>query len=283
MSRLVKFVLGCFAGLVQRVSINRVLLEVDSGTHWVRKRRTKFGWILICLGNPVLRCRRVPIQVLHRRQWLRWEQTVKRATRNEEVRISRDLVCQKIPGEPLATLLDLNLGCGTKCQLLTAAASALYEFHQVQVEIDGLGLCFLSHGDASISNVLIEIDSDLGTANRAEWIDFDLRHDLSMAAVKRFADDLRALLFTASGSFASNEVSPMVESIKVVYPDQEVWLELAEMVSHRLFEYDIFHRAQMRRAKPEGNHDPDQVVAASKNLQKAIRRPSSTFSDVNPN
>ena len=226
------------------VSINRVSFSERGCQEFVHKKRIAIGWILIVPGNLVFRFRVVPVMVLYKREWMRWERDVRLVTLDEDVTLGRTLVCRKIPGESLLSLINVDTQYSEKIELLSIATESLNKFHATTILVSGVGSFLLSHGDAWLANVLYDSNTKLAT-----WFDFDLRHDLRCEATSRHADDLRSLLFSAVHLFDVDSIEDWIQTQRVAYPSDEVWSALAKQISGRWFAFDFFHHAQMARAR----------------------------------
>ena len=245
MKRLVDFCIGLLSARIEAVDINRVTFDQNK----VIKSRRWYGWILILIGNPVLACRRAPVRVLANHQWMRWERAVNQAVRGEAIRAGRVLVCDQLPGTPVAQwLIESNQTMATRLELLKVALSGLQEFHRVQIQGRGARKILLSHGDATLNNVLYDSGNHL-----VHWIDFDLRHWLGVPAPRRHADDLRAFLFSAVRYLSEAEIPEFLSSMQRQYDHPEVWNCLKEQLASRWFRFDVFHRAQVRRCRNSRN------------------------------
>ena len=243
--RLLHLPIRFFAYCIQRVYINQISFEqADDGTSLVRKRRSWFAWLLIFPGNIVFRFRRVPLRVLYNGQWLRWEQTLKLALRNESISADTELLCETIPGHPLSECL-----CGRQVEpadrlaRLKIATGALKKLHEKTVLPPGFEQpIVLSHSDAAVSNVLYCDQNE-----QAEWFDFDLQHDLRVEAGQRHADDLRSLIFSAGVFCPAGELESVVSMVKHEYGCDRVWAALRSQLVSRWFWFDLFHLSQIRR------------------------------------
>ena len=247
------------------VNINRVSFHWQEGQDLVHKSRNPLGWMLIVPGNQVFRLRSVPVRVLHKHEWLRWESDVKLVTRNETVALDRSLVCKKISGESLSIVLQNDMQYSEKKEPVCIAIESLKKFHETEISIEGAGRCLLSHGDASIVNVLYDKKTKL-----AEWFDFDLRHDLRCDAVQRHADDLRALMFSAVHKFEVDSIEDLIRTLRAVYPKAEVWDALAKQISSRWFAVDIYHHSQMARVRKTSGLQAKKLKQLDCKLKKAI-------------
>jgi hypothetical protein len=279
------------------VRINRIDHVTLKQRDWVRKRRTPLSGWLIVLGNAVFRLRAVPVQVLHRQQWKRWEQTVQLAIgrsgqdrhRNALLSVADLHNVQSttdesnawfepagvysvwIPGRTLREVLcDRSTSREQVSLTLAAALSRLYALHQIEIEIQtqtGRRRMKLSHGDASVANIMYDADRELMT-----WFDFDLRHDFNCVASDRHADDLRAFLFTAVDCLPSANghdscdardigLIAMLSAISDHYPDIVVWRTLARWLRGRSIARDPFHQAQrFRLRQTHRRRDCDSIV-----------------------
>ncbi len=245
------------ANCIQRVCVNHVSLEQTDDKPHVLKRRLWFAWVLIFPANIVFRFRQVPLKVLHNGEWIRWERTVKSKLRNEVILTGTALRCETISGQPLSELLADRLQkwlrepnsakteSAESLAYLKTATIALKNLHKISVQQDGgKPSVMLSHGDASISNVMY-----CANTSRAEWFDFDLRHDLQIDADQRSADDLRSLLFSAGCFLREEDLEPLVQMVKHEYQCERVWTALQNQLSSSRFWLDLFHLSQTRRLK----------------------------------
>ena len=232
--------------LIRLVKVNRVTFRKMGDREFVFKERHRLSWLLILPGNLVLRWRQVPVQVLPTHQWKAWERTVTPFDHTCDETSSRALTIAKIEGVPLAQLLShSDLQIAQKLNLVSLAAAALHGLHQQVRETSDFGRIQLSHGDATVRNAMMGLDSDTAT-----WFDFDLRHDLNIPAPLRHADDLRALLFSAAHYFSLENLADLVHITKKTYDEGEVWHELARQLNDRWFRLDVFHFAHTRPPTP---------------------------------
>ncbi len=251
------------AARIQAVKINRVWFDQDK----VYKCRRWWGCVLILLGNPVLACRQVPVRVLFNGQWIRWEREVKHVLNSEAIESGHVLACNQLRGVPLANwLAESTETKDARLEVLGIAVNALREFHCLTIEEGRAGAVPLSHGDATLNNVLYDQES-----RSAQWIDFDLRHWLSVPAPQRHADDLRALLFSASCHFSDAEIPELLSVVRQQYDCQVVWNCLIDQLSSRWFRFDVFHRAQIQRGRSE-NDSAQKLALNFRLLSNLIRQ-----------
>ena len=207
------------------------------------------------IGNPVLACRQVPVSALFTKQWVLWEREVKRVLNGEDVPLGRVLICNQLPGVPLADwLIDLGEPNNAHLEVLEIAIESLQKFHRVAVDDGQGGRVRLSHGDATLNNVLYDSENRL-----AMWIDFDLRHWLNVPAPQRHADDLRAFLFSAVRHLPDAEIPEFLTAMQLQYEDAAVWNCLRDQLASRWFRFDVFHRAHVRRGS-SGNESTQEVA-----------------------
>lgn len=266
--RILQLPLRGFANCIRRVHVNRISFEQsDAGKALVRKRRSWFAGALIFLGNVAFRFRQVPLRVLWRGEWLAWESAVKLALRNESIPAGTDLLCEVIPGQPLSQRLsDREMASADRLDLLGTAVLALRDLHQATIPLPGFEQPIaLSHGDAAVSNVLY-----CDQTKRAEWFDFDLRHDLRADADQRHADDLRSLIFSASLFCPESELESLVLMIKREYGSEHVWAALQQQVGSRWFWFDLFHLSQTRRLRAESPVARHRLSATDKAIVRLI-------------
>jgi hypothetical protein len=278
--RLAQFLLDWFSQFVAMISVNRVSFHSDSNNEKVCKRRIAGDWILVVLSRGVFRCRRVPVSVLLRHAWVQRVRSIKAKIRGEEVCVRGqgilgvELITEKIPGEPLASILCQDDPFSRKQQLLVVAAKALRTFHKHELNVRGVGDCLLSHGDASIMNVIYDERLEIAT-----WFDFDLAHDDQFAAEKRYADDLRSLLFSSAHLFNLDSIEPWVRSMREAYPELIVWSELVDQLSSRWFPLDVFHLAQVKRARKNGCMSQRELRLIDLELVRAIKAVHASVED----
>ncbi len=240
-------IIGIFSIGISRVKINRVSFKKQNGQATVIKTRTPLSWILIAIGNFVFQFRGSPVRVLHTTEWIAWESIIQHLTSgdfpNQPEPPSRLLVLNKIPGQKLDNLLNQSSHAhGLK--LCGIATQSLYQFHQHPVKLKGNEKTLLSHGDASVHNVLIDEENLSAT-----WFDFDLRHNLDKPKNWRHADDLRALLFTTACYFRTEQLDELIRVIRLNYQSEEVWSSLRQQIGCFWFDFDVFHAAQIRRCR----------------------------------
>ena len=109
---------------------------------------------------------------------------------------------------------------------LGAACRALRDLHRVELPRADGGCERLSHGDATLRNVLF----DPGTGE-ARWFDFDTAHDPGLAPAWRHGDALRARVYSAVESFADVAVAELLRTVLDAYADPGPWEELRDRLA----------------------------------------------------
>ena len=239
---------------ISRVRINRISFEKIDGQEYVLKKRSLISPVLIVIGNCVLSLRHVPVKVLHYREWIDWDRRIQAAvTSPASQETSQGLLVPRKLGRPISDLIRLNAIEDERIiEVFSLALRELYRLHQLSVEVvTGVEakFAYFSHGDASVSNVLFDVDSD-----QACWFDFDLRHDFRRSATLRHADDLRAFLFTAMKCLSKKDSTEELnqrfkQAMRLAYPAEQVWQSLDDITNSYWLAMDLFHRAQLFRLR----------------------------------
>jgi hypothetical protein len=256
------------AASIRAVHINRVRFQNVGGRTFVLKERHLFSWVLIIPGNFVFRWRQVPVQVLDTNQWKAWERAVVPLEHPPQEPNSRSLAIPEIDGIPLCQLLgDGNILAEQKLELVSLAARSLRKFHQREIDAPAHGSIRLSHGDATVRNVMISREMQTAT-----WFDFDLRHDLRVKPNDRHADDLRALLFSAAHYFPDENLMTLVRVIKETYDQANVWEKLAQQAHGQWLNLDLFHLAHTRPIHEAGKKPVAGRISLDRNhaIAKAV-------------
>lgn len=219
------------ANFAAQTHINTV--TVDNST--VSKRRVWFADFFRIIGNLMLGFRRAPVKVLSKDQWHQRETQLIHASVSDG-----NLILPILDGVPLSEFLANEDSVDRKFAAISAAAKALFDFHLQHNQ---------SHGDASVSNVMVLECPDAEFS--ATWFDFDVAHKDSVPEIIRRADDLRALLFTAKTWLTDEGFALLFSDFGHSYTDEEVWQELIDSMSNPFQHCDIFHLSQIRRTKQQ--------------------------------
>jgi hypothetical protein len=176
----------------------------------IAKRRRWFGPLLIGPGNLYMRLLGSGVRILPGADWRARERALHRALHGIELETGPRgwLILPRWPGVVLADHARSRLDpAPARLRGLGAASRALRDLHRVELPRADGGCERLSHGDATLRNVLF----DPGTGE-ARWFDFDTAHDPGLAPAWRHGDDLRALVYSAVESFADVPVALLLRT-----------------------------------------------------------------------
>ncbi len=176
------------ARLLNRIRVNRIERQTCDGAVVFVKTRRFGGGLAVWFGNWFLYLAGSGVCMFVRSSdWMKWEAhcvgllypdrpAVKFAPGNA-------IVIPEICGVSLRQMLksgDVNL------EAFAAAARELRRVHAIECSHYKAAW---SHGDLHLDNILYDRNS-----NHATLIDFDTRHELSLNATQRHADDLKTVL-----------------------------------------------------------------------------------------
>ncbi len=237
---------SCLGRLLSDVELNSVSpIRIDQQTHFA-KRRLRFVAPLIAAGNLYLKREGAHARVLSDREWRNWETKVYRAIYDIElVTDERGRLC--VParsGVNLAAYLQSE--SATQPEKLSAiglAVRSLYRLHAVIMQWPDGQNRPLSHGDATVENVIID-----DACVNASWLDFDTIHESRMDAAWRHADDLRALTYSAAARLPASSFPELTRTIVANYGSTVPLDALEEIVAYRRNRPISFHLAQARVA-----------------------------------
>jgi hypothetical protein len=208
----------------------------------IAKRRRWFGPLLIGPGNLYLRLPRSGVRVLPGAEWRARERALYRTLYGIELDPEPRgwLIFPRWPGVVLADHARSRLDpAPARLRGLGAASRALWHLHRLVLPRADGGPERLSHGDATLRNVLF----DPGTGE-ARWFDFDTAHDPGLAAAWRHGDDLRALMYSAVESFADVPVALLLRTAHDAYADPGPWEQLRDRLARGALHYSPLHLAQ---------------------------------------
>jgi glycosyltransferase involved in cell wall biosynthesis/SAM-dependent methyltransferase len=239
-------------------------LQVTGRTPMIAKRRLWFGPLLIRPGNLYLRLldtgvrvlpawewqaggglvmvRKMTVRVLPAWEWQARERELHRVLHGIELESGPRgrLILPRWPGVVLADHARDRIGHATqRLRGLYAASRALRALHGVELVVAGGTRERLSHGDATLRNVLFDPET-----GEARWFDFDTAHDPGRGPAWRHGDDLRALIYSAVESFADLPVASLLRTIRDAYSETGPW----EQVRDRLTRGDL-HRSPLHYAQ----------------------------------
>jgi hypothetical protein len=205
---------------VESLKINSISEKARRNRRVVIKRRNVYGVRAADLINFYFRAAAIPIRYLSEvREWRRWEarcfQMLNGDRFRAKVRDSRTVTLDKLPGENLWD--HMNRGTLTP-RMLKAAGSEYRRAHHFKDEEFGSGW---SHGDASMTNVIYNEKT-----GRARLIDFEIRHEKSLPATARHADDLLVFLLDLVSRVSSRQWIRFAICFLRAYGDAAVMREL---------------------------------------------------------
>jgi hypothetical protein len=227
-----------------QVRVNKVCkVHIDLHTYYA-KERLWFGAALIAAGNIYLKRLGAHARVLPDDEWHRWESDV--------YRIAYDIVlvtdaCGRLlipgwSGVSLAAYLESEeISEAEKLAAIGLAAQSLYRLHNVVIQYSDGQRRALSHGDATVENVIVD-----NAQTTASWFDFDTIHESSMNGNWRHADDLRALTYSAAKRLQAAVFPQLAETIVAKYGDSATIDALMDAVARRRTRPISFHLAQAR-------------------------------------
>ena len=184
---------------VESLKINSITEESRGARRVVVKRRNLYGERAAALINFYFRAAKIPIRYVNQvREWRRWETRCFQMLNGDGFRANvtdnRTVTLDKLPGDNLWE--HMNRGTLTP-PMLKAAGNEYRWAHQFQSKELG---CGWSHGDASMTNVVYDEKT-----KRARLIDFEIRHEKSLPARARHADDLLVFLLDLASRIPSRQ------------------------------------------------------------------------------
>jgi len=210
---------------VERLKINAISEKRRKGRWVVIKRRNIYGGRGADLINFYFRLANIPIHFVNNpRTWCRWEAKCFQMLNGDRfqatIRDSRTLVMDKLPGE---SLWDRMKAGKLTLAMFKAAGKEYRRAHQLWVkELRG----GWSHGDASMTNVIYDVQTD-----RARLIDFEIMHNDSLPAHARHADDLLVFLLDLVSRIETRHWLPFATTFLQAYGNGVVLRELKEQLN----------------------------------------------------
>ena len=205
---------------VESLKINSITDKSRSDRGLIVKRRNLYGERAAALINFYFRAAAIPLRyVSNVREWRRWEVRCFQMLNGDrfcaKVANSRTVTLDKLPGDNLWE--HMNRGTLTP-QMLKAAGNEYRRAHQFESKELG---CSWSHGDASMTNVIYDEKT-----KRARLIDFEIRHEKSLPAPSRQADDLLVFLLDMVGRIPTRKWLPFAICFLRAYKNSTVIREL---------------------------------------------------------
>ncbi len=208
----------------------------------IGKRRRWFVPVLIRPVNLYLRLLRARVRVLPEADWQSRERTLHRVLHGIELETGPRgwLILPRWPGVVLADYARSPMDpAPARLRGLGAASRALKDLHLVELLHPGGACERLSHGDATLRNVLF----DPGTGE-ARWFDFDTAHDPGLVPDWRHSDDLRALLYSAVEWFDDVPVAQLLRIVRDTYVNAGPWEQLRDGLARGALHRSPLHFAQ---------------------------------------
>jgi hypothetical protein len=210
---------------VESLKINSITEKLRRGRRVVIKRRNVYGERAASLINFYFRAAGIPIRYLSDvREWRRWEARCFQMLNGDRFRAkvtdSRTVRLDKLPGDNLWD--HMNRGTLTS-GMLKAAGAEYRRAHKFKSEEFGGDW---SHGDASMTNVIYNEKTE-----RARLIDFEIRHEKSLPATARHADDLLVFLLDMVGRVPNRRWLPFAICFLRAYSNAAVIRELKKRLA----------------------------------------------------
>jgi hypothetical protein len=205
---------------VESLKINSITEKVRRDRQVVIKRRNVYGERGADLINFYFRAAGIPIRYLRDvREWRRWEARCFQMFNGDRFRATvtnnRTVTLDKLPGDNLWE--HMNRGTLT-LRMLKAAGNEYRRAHHFKTKELGNGW---SHGDASMTKVIYD-----EKAHRTRLIDFEIRHEKSLPASARHADDLLVFLLDMVGRIPNRQWLSFAICFLRAYNDAAVIREL---------------------------------------------------------
>jgi tRNA A-37 threonylcarbamoyl transferase component Bud32 len=212
--------------VARRLAAVRLHLWTES-SDGVRTKCRKWGTdILIAAGNQYLRIQGALSECLRCHEWIDREVAIGQILGRDVQPLPkrRGVALPFIEGETLASLLKSSVSWEQKRQGLFLAGQVLADLHHRKLTACGIEKWPLSHGDATSNNVIVD-----RREGRANWIDFDMRHQTELPALARQADDLRALIWSSAALVEKSAYEETIASVCDGYADMEVIDEMRNL------------------------------------------------------
>jgi hypothetical protein len=205
---------------VESLKINSITEKSRRDCRVVVKRRNLYGERAAALINFYFRAAAIPIRyVSNVREWRRWEARCFQMLNGDRFRAKvingRTVTLDKLPGDNLWE--HMNRGTLTP-RMLKAAGNEYRRAHHFESKELG---CSWSHGDASMTNVIYDEKT-----KRARLVDFEIRHEKSLPARTRHADDLLVFLLDMVGRIPTRKWLPFAICFLRAYNNSAVIREL---------------------------------------------------------
>ena len=211
---------------------------VDGRLHYRKTRVCPDGLIELANRGPL------HFDLLPSASWSRWEADFYARFYGRKVLILDDtsILVPELPGRTLHDILSESPDAfsALKSTAFRSAVTALATLHAVDVRYpDGHHGPF-AHADATVRNVLFDIDS--GTAS---WFDFETVYRRDIVAADRRASDFRALLFSAAALVPRRYWADLVDQSRSAYGDDAIFERVSALPRRSHFQ-SLFELTQFR-------------------------------------
>ena len=192
----------CLAAALARCRLHQICDVDQDGVAVVIKTRRAGSRVAIVLGNLYLQLQKCNVEILATDEWIRWEKAVQNGMdlfgcgqKSEfSSRSRRAFTRRHLRGASLRDVLkEDRYSEDLKFSAIGWAVDSLCQLHRRRADWGSGVVQSVSHGDATIDNVIVNVE-----VQEATWIDFDMRHLPLLAELDRHTDDLRALVFSAA-------------------------------------------------------------------------------------
>lgn len=197
--RMMTRILSSAGTLVDQIKINQLSRKHYSGRWYWFKQRRPGAQAIIALANWFFRLAGNPVIILGQpAEWIAWEKsclTMLHGDRFANVIDDRGAWgVEEFPGKSVSD--HLRDGTAT-LEMAKSAGRELSRAHQMSCGLLGGGW---SHGDPHTGNFVYDSQE-----SRARLMDFEVRHDASLNAERRHADDLLVFLQDTLGRLSREE------------------------------------------------------------------------------
>ncbi len=211
---------------------------------YLLKWRPSIAGLILPMANWLLRRRIVPARMLYGEEWFQWETFMYSELYHQStIKISAHRF--GIPYISSQNLRAILQNCDTareeKIKSIALASTALAKFHQTSITDHSGQYYTLSHGDATVENVIID-----SNRTNAYWIDFDTIHEPEIPSNLRHTDDLRAFLYTTASVLPMDSVEEGVQTILDAYINHGVVEILRQWIERDRLRYDLYSLGALR-------------------------------------
>ena len=238
----------CLAAALARCRLHRICYVDQDGEAVVMKSRRVGSSIAVYFGNAYLRLQNCGVEILGTDEWIRWEKAVQSAMnvadcgRKAELSTGRSqtLTRRHVPGSSLREVLkDARYSEDQKFAAIRWGLESLGQLHRQQADWGRGMIQSVSHGDATVNNVIVNLE-----LQKANWIDFDMRHLPLLSELDRHVDDLRAVVFSAAVYLPVSRFPRLAETAIASLNDRCLLSRFRERLTNEWWRLDTFQMAQ---------------------------------------